>query len=79
MYDYTNDRMIIDGIVYGLNSYRKWLVKNHEQLCAGHFIRSIQVGNKTRMTYDWQSIFLKAEEYQFLKNYINEVNSTSSQ
>jgi hypothetical protein len=79
MYDYTNDRMIIGGVVYGLNNYRKWLVKNHEQLCAGHFIRSISVGNKTRMTYDWQSIFHKAEEYQFLKNYINEVNFTSAQ
>ena len=78
MYDYINDIMTVDGNVYGINNYRKWLIRNHEQLCAGHFIKSITVGDRTRMTYDWQTIFLKAEEYQFLKNYINEINSTSA-
>lgn len=76
-YDYSDDKMVVDGVDYPLHPYRKWLVQNHEQLCSGHFIKAIKVGDKTRFTYDWQTIFLKAEEYLFLKNYVNEINSTS--
>lgn len=76
-YDYIEDNMHVDGVEYQLRPYRIWLVQNHEQLCSGHFIKAIRVGDRTRFTYDWQTIFFKAEEYQFLNDYINEVNSTS--
>lgn len=64
----------MEGKVVDLKPYRKWLLSNHEQLCAGHFVKAINVGSKIKFTYDWQSIYLKAEEYQFLNQYINEVN-----
>lgn len=77
-YDYIEDNMTVDGVEYQLRPYRVWLIQNHEQLCSGHFIKAIRVGDRTRFTYDWQTIFLKAEEYQFLNDYIHEVNSTST-
>lgn len=77
-YDYIEDNMTVDGVEYQLRPYRVWLIQNHEQLCSGHFIKAIKVGDRTRFTYDWQTIFLKAEEYQFLNDYIHEVNSTST-
>lgn len=73
-YDYTQDILTIDGKVVELKPFRKWLLANHEQLCSGHFVKAIKVGHKIKFTYDWQSIYLKAEEYQFLNQYINEVN-----
>lgn len=77
-YDYIEDNMTVNGVEYQLRPYRVWLVQNHEQLCSGHFIKAIRVGDRTRFTYDWQTIFLKAEEYQFINDYIHEVNSTST-
>lgn len=77
-YDYTGDLVVVKGVEYPLKPYRIWLIQNHEQLCSGHFIKAIRVGDRTRFTYDWQTIFLKAEEYQFLNDYINEINSTST-
>lgn len=71
-YDYTRDLFTLDGLEYDLTHYRRWLLANHEQLCNGHFIRAVKVGDKTKFTFDWQSIFLKAEEYQFINNYIHE-------
>ena len=74
-YDYINDLLVFDGVDYQLNEYRRWLIVNHNQLCSGHFIKAIIVGEKTRFTYDWQSIFLKSEEYEFLNDFINERNN----
>jgi hypothetical protein len=71
-YDYLEDNLVVDGAVYQLQPYRIWLIQNHEQLCSGHFIRAIRVGDRTKFTYDWQTIFLKAEEYLFLNQYIDE-------
>lgn len=76
-YDYIEDIMIVDGVEYQLRPYRIWLIQNHEQLCSGHFIKAIRVGDKTRFTYDWQTIYFKSEEYQFLNNYMHEINTTS--
>ena len=64
--------MTIDGEDYLLSPFRKWLLANHEQLCNGHFIKSIRVGDKIKFTYDWQHIYFVAEQYEFTKNYINE-------
>lgn len=77
-YDYSIDTMTVQDAEYQLSLYRKWLLKNHSQLCSGHFIKAIRSGDKTQMTFDWQSIYLKAEEYQFFKNYIDEINSFSA-
>jgi hypothetical protein len=74
-YDYTIDIVTVDGVDYQLEDYRKWLLINNEQLCNGHFIKAVNVKGKTTFTYDWQSIYLKAEEYQFLNDYIHECNS----
>ena len=71
-YDYNRDLFSYNGEDYDLTLYRRWLLSNHEQLCNGHFIRAVNVGQTTKFTYDWQSIFLKAEEYQFLNDYIHE-------
>jgi hypothetical protein len=74
-YDYSKDIMAIDGSEYPLSPYRKWLFKNHESLCNGHFIKALKVLGKTKFYFDWQSIYLKASEYQFLNNYINELST----
>lgn len=71
-YDYNRDLFNYNGVDYDLTLYRRWLLYNHEQLCNGHFIKAVRVGQDTKFTYDWQSIFLKAEEYQFLNDYIHE-------
>lgn len=67
--------MTIDGVDYQLSTYRRWLIQNHENLCVGHFIRALEVEGKTKFYFDWQSIFLKAYEYQFLKDYIYELST----
>lgn len=33
------------------------------------------VKGKTKFTYDWQSIYLRAEEYEFLKDFIYETTN----
>lgn len=74
-YDYTVDIVYVNDAQYQLDAYRKWLLSNHSQLCSGHFIKAVRSQGKTVFTYDWQSIYLKAEEYQFLNDYIDEINS----
>lgn len=75
-YNYTLDSIYVNDTLYPLEAYRKWLLSTHSQLCSGHFVRAVRSNGKTIFTYDWQSIYLKAEEYQFLNDYINEINST---
>lgn len=77
-YNYSEGYLAYDGVLYPFDEYQKWLLRNHEQLCIGHFIKAIHSGGRTVFTYDWQTIYLKAEEYQFYKNYVNEINSISS-
>lgn len=77
-YDYTRDILTLEDVEYQLDPYRRWLISNHEQLCNGHFIKAIHIGKETKFTYDWQSIYLKAEEYQFLNDYIHERNTKGS-
>ena len=67
--------MIVDGEEYSLSPYRKWLLKNHESLCNGHFVKALKVLDKTKFYFDWQSIYLKASEYQFLKTYLYELSA----
>jgi hypothetical protein len=71
-YDYKNNLLVSEGDVYQLDEYRKWLLSNHQDLCAGYFIRAIHTSEGTRFTFDWQSIFHLAEVYNFLKDFINE-------
>lgn len=77
-YNYNDDTMTLDGVVYDLKSYRKWLISNHEQLCQGHFIKAITVGGKTKFTYDWQSIYAISETYNFIKDYERTTRETQS-
>lgn len=77
--NYIIDTMIINGVEYPLAKYRSWLISNHEQLCSGNFIKAIIVGEKTRFTYDWQHIYFLADQYQFTKDYINEITSKGSE
>lgn len=70
--------MTIDGVDYPLSPYRKWLFKHHESLCNGHFVKALKVLDKTKFYFDWQSIYLKASEYQFLNDYINELSTIPS-
>jgi hypothetical protein len=71
-YNFLDDTLTFNGASYELHPYRIWLIQNYEQLCSGHFIKAIRVGDRTKFTYDWQTIFLKAEEYLFLNQYIDE-------
>ena len=72
-YNFSTDTMSHNSKEYPLKPYRKWLINNHEQLVTGHFIKALTVGDKTKFTYDWQSIYFKAEEYQFLHAYLKEL------
>jgi len=74
-YDYIADTMNVEGVKFPLPPFRKWLLSNHEQLCNAHFIRAIKIGAKTKFTYDWQHIFFIASEYNFTKQYINELSA----
>lgn len=74
-YNYIDDLVTVDGVDYQLSAFRSWLLSNHEQLCSGHFIKAINVGDRVRFTYDWQSIYLKAEEYQFINDFIYETTT----
>jgi len=65
--------MVINGLEYPLKPYRQWLMKNHERLVTGHFIKALTVGGRTKFYYDWQTIYFLAEEYQFLDNYTNNI------
>lgn len=76
-YDYISDILIYNGETINLEPYRMWLISNHEQLCKGHFIRAVRSAGVTKFTFDWQSIYLKAEEYQFLNDYIHEYKTTN--
>lgn len=67
--------MTVDGRQYDLKPFRNWLLRNYERLCSGHFIKAIKSGDKTKFTYDWQQIYFLADQYEFTKIYINEVNS----
>lgn len=73
-YNFSEDLMTISGEDYALSPFRKWLLANHEQLCNGHFIKSIRVGDRMKFTYDWQHIYFVAEQYEFTKIYINDSN-----
>lgn len=77
MYDFSEDTMTYNGVTYQLQPYREWLVYNHEQLCTGHFIKAIRSGGKTLFTYDWQSIYLKSQQYGFIDNFIREASATN--
>lgn len=74
-YNYSKDTMTIDGTEYSLGPYRRWLIENHESLCSGHFVKALTVMNKTKFYFDWQSIYLKASEYNFLNDYLNELST----
>jgi hypothetical protein len=79
-YNYSEDLVFIDGVDYNLEPYRRWLLKNYDQLCSSSFVKAISIKDKIIFTYDWQTIYLKAEEYFFLNQYIDqlhhEINST---
>lgn len=74
-YDYSSDVVTVDGVDYPLSDYRRWLLLNHSQLCSGHFIKAIKIKDKTVFTYDWQSIYLRAEEYEFLNDFIHDTRT----
>jgi hypothetical protein len=67
--------MVIDGVDYPLKPYRKWLTMNHDSLVSGHFVKALQVLGHTKFYFDWQSIYLKASEYQFLNDYLHELSA----
>jgi hypothetical protein len=72
-YDYILNIVTIEGTDHDMDDYRRWLIDNHNQLCSGHFIKAIRKGDKTVFTFDWQSIFLKADEYGISKQYNEEI------
>lgn len=74
-YNYSLDIMTINGDEYPLIPYRKWLIKNHETLCNGHFVKAIKMLGKTKFYYDWQAIYFIAFEYQFLNKYLHELST----
>lgn len=74
-YNYSKDIMVVDSVEYPLKPYRKWLIENHDSLVSGHFIKSLHVLGKTKFYFDWQTIYLKASEYQFLNDYIHELSA----
>lgn len=77
MYDFSEDTMTYNGVTYQLQPYREWLIRNHEELCTGHFIKAIRSGGKTLFTYDWQSIYLKSQQYAFINQFIREAPATN--
>ena len=76
-YDYTKDIMTIGGISYSLSAFRKWLLTNHEQLCLGHFIKAIRIGDRIKFTYDWLHIYFVAGEYNFTQKFIHDITTKS--
>lgn len=70
-YDYSKDILIMDGVEYQLKPFRKWLMRNHESLVVGHFVKAIRSGDQTKFYYDWQTIYFLASEYGFLQSYID--------
>lgn len=69
-YDFSKDIMVVDGTEYPLKPYRQWLMKNHERLVTGHFVKALSIAGRTKFYYDWQTVYFLAEEYLFLKTYI---------
>lgn len=76
-YDFVEDVMRVDATSYPLKDYRKWLMENHEPLVIGHFIKAISSGGRTKFTYDWQSIYFIAEEYDIVSNYIKQLHDSN--
>lgn len=72
-YDYLTDTMSVDGHVYELKPYRKWLISNHEEMVKRHFIKAIQTANGTKYTFDWSHIYFLASEYDLLSNYLKSI------
>jgi hypothetical protein len=70
-YDYSKDIVSVDGVDYELKPYRKWLMRNHESLVVGHFVKAIKVGSQTKFYYDWQTIYFLANEYGFFQDYVS--------
>lgn len=70
-YDYYKDIVSVDGVDYELKPYRKWLMRNHESLVVGHFVKAIKVGSQTKFYYDWQTIYFLANEYGFFQDYVS--------
>lgn len=77
-YDYREDVFVIDGVKFPLKPYRKWLLKNHEELVLNNHIKTLVVMGKTKRTFDWQHIFFLAETYHFLNTYLNEQRDESN-
>lgn len=77
-YDFAQDVLYIrmpdkdDDTAISLKDYRNWLLINHEVLCKNHFIKALRSGNKTKFTFDWQSIFATAQRYKYLNKFIDE-------
>lgn len=72
-YDYSKDIMFIDGVDFPLRPYRRWLIEFHESLCTGHFIKAIRSFDKIKYTYDWDTIYFKAAQYEFLNQYLKTI------
>lgn len=70
-YDYSKDIVSVDGVDYELKPYRKWLMRNHESLVVGHFVKAIKIGSQTKFYYDWQTIYFLANEYGFFQDYVS--------
>lgn len=70
--------MVVEGKSYPLKPFRQWLLSNHEQLCNGHFIKAVRLKDRTKFTYDWQHIYFLADQYQFTKQFTDEINSQST-
>lgn len=70
-YDYINDTFTLNGKIYELKPYRKWLLANQSDLCTNHFIKAILKDKKIVFTFDWQCIYFTASEYGIINEYIN--------
>lgn len=74
-YNYVKDTMTEGGKEYPLGPYRKWLIQNYEPMVQGSFIKSIHSVDRhgrpvLKQTFDWSTIYFKAEEYGILKDYL---------
>lgn len=72
-FDYSLDTMKVDGTIYPLKPLRQYLSREHPELLEGHFIKAIRSGGKTKFTFDWDTIYFKANEYGYIKNYLHEI------
>lgn len=66
-YDLANDRMVVLGKTFPLQSYRGYLKSHHPALVLSHRIR---MGSDGEWVYDWYALYSESKLRNILNDYI---------